>query len=192
MSNNFLPERSWAWPEELRQRGVLGINARNLRFISEQNARDRYPSVDNKLNTKQICHAHGIPVPETYVVLSEHSDVRRFHDRAHALGEFVVKPASGSAGRGIIIVSGVENGDYVLVERTDNVNTGDRVVAVIDDVSLMKRLRYTKGATVLEPESHDPRYKRIIMPDESHIFGKVHTVIPMGSEDEIVYEPIIN
>ena len=113
MSNHFLPERSWAWPEELRQLGVLGINARNLKFISERNERNRYPNVDNKLNTKLICHAHGIPGPETYAVLAEHSDVRRFHERANTLGDFVVKPASGSAGRGIIIVSGVENGDFL-------------------------------------------------------------------------------
>ena len=87
--------------------------------------------------------------------------------------------------------AGVENGDYVLVERTSDVASGDRVVAVVDDKSVLKRLRRTKeGGAVLEPESHDPRYRTIVLADTSRIFGKAHTVIPMGDDEDIVYEPV--
>ena len=41
----------------------------NLAFIQESNPRMLYPRVDNKIVTKGICHAHGIPVPENYVGL---------------------------------------------------------------------------------------------------------------------------
>ncbi|MCH8839588.1 MAG: hypothetical protein IH831_02710, partial [Planctomycetes bacterium] len=76
MNNDF--KRFWAWPDELEQSGILGINRRNVGFIFEHNPRHLYPQVDNKLKTKEICEACGIMVPETYGVLYEHSDCRRF------------------------------------------------------------------------------------------------------------------
>ncbi|MCH7753360.1 MAG: alpha-L-glutamate ligase-like protein [Planctomycetes bacterium] len=103
MNNDF--KRFWAWPDELAQSGILGINRRNVGFIFEHNPRHLYPRVDNKLKTKEICEACGILVPETYGVLQEHSDCRRFLQIIGDRSEFVVKPASGAAGRGIIVVA---------------------------------------------------------------------------------------
>ena len=37
----------------LRDRGVLGINERNIRFTLGENPRRLYPLVDNKLKTKE-------------------------------------------------------------------------------------------------------------------------------------------
>lgn len=95
----------WAWPDELTKAGVLGINSRNLGLILELNARKLYPRVDNKLITKEICTEHGIPVPETYAVLRRHADVRRFEELMGERTDFVAKPASGAAGRGIVVIS---------------------------------------------------------------------------------------
>lgn len=97
--------RFWAWPEELRQSGILGINDRNVSFIQENNPRRFYPFVDNKLLTKQICFEHEIPVPETYGVLTTHGDVKQFNEKFGHLSEFVVKPANGAAGRGIVVIA---------------------------------------------------------------------------------------
>ncbi len=97
--------RFWAWPDELRRSGILGINDRNVSYIVENNPRRLYPRVDNKLLTKQICNEHGIPVPETYGVLSEHSQLRQFCEDMGQLNEFVVKPANGAAGRGIVVIA---------------------------------------------------------------------------------------
>ena len=49
--------RLFAWPHELSEAGVLGINHRNLAFIQESNPRQLYPRVDDKTITKGICHA---------------------------------------------------------------------------------------------------------------------------------------
>ena len=70
--------RLFVWPYELEAAGVLGINHRNLSFIQESNPRALYPRVDNKIVTKGICHANGIPVPETYAVIRRYGDVWRF------------------------------------------------------------------------------------------------------------------
>jgi alpha-L-glutamate ligase-like protein len=96
--------RFWAWPGELRRRGILGINRRNGDFVLPSNPRAFYPRVDDKFLTKQICHARGIPVPETYALIERNGDVFKFLDLIGHRQEFVVKPASGSGGRGIMII----------------------------------------------------------------------------------------
>jgi alpha-L-glutamate ligase-like protein len=90
----------------------LGINDRNLSYIVEHNPRRLYPRVDNKLLTKEICLAHGIPVPETYKIFNQHSQLKRFYDQLGDLSEFVVKPASGAAGRGIVVIARREGTNF--------------------------------------------------------------------------------
>jgi alpha-L-glutamate ligase-like protein len=104
--------RLFVWPHELRESGVLGINHRNLAFIQESNLRAHYPRVDDKTITKSICHASGIPVPETYAVIRRYGDVRRFPQLIGERSEFVVKPASGAAGRGIIVIARRKGKDF--------------------------------------------------------------------------------
>lgn len=96
--------RFWAWPGELTRRGVLGINARNLTYISRLNPRDLYPRVDDKVLTKAICEASGIPAPQTYAVMEQYGDLKRFAEFVGNRQQFVIKPASGAGGRGILII----------------------------------------------------------------------------------------
>jgi alpha-L-glutamate ligase-like protein len=111
--NNVSNGRLFAWPHQLEEAGVLGINYRNLAFIQESNPRALYPRVDDKTITKGICHANAIPVPETYAVIRRYGDVRRFPTLIGGRSEFVVKPASGAAGRGIVVIAGRNGKDYV-------------------------------------------------------------------------------
>jgi alpha-L-glutamate ligase-like protein len=104
--------RLFVLPHELSEAGILGINNRNLSFIQESNPRALYPRVDDKTVTKGICHAHGIPVPETYAVIRRYGDVRRFPQLIGDRGEFVIKPASGAAGRGITVIARRKGKDY--------------------------------------------------------------------------------
>ena len=104
--------RLFVWPHELNEAGILGINRRNLAFIQESNPRALYPRVDNKTITKEICHANGIPVPETYALIRRYGDVRRFPKLISDRTEFVIKPASGAAGRGIVVIAQKKGADY--------------------------------------------------------------------------------
>ena len=110
---SFFRKRGWAWPSELRARGVLGLNARNADFVLVCNPRAHYPRVDDKRLTKGICETHGIPVPKTYAVLECQGDIRRFAEMTREQGEFVIKPASGSEGRGIIVVASHDHETFV-------------------------------------------------------------------------------
>ncbi|MEX2405081.1 MAG: transcriptional repressor LexA [Candidatus Paceibacterota bacterium] len=101
--------------------------------------------------------------------------------------DIVALKASGNS----MIDAGIHNGDYVLVEVTENVANGDRVVAILEDMAVIKTLRRTADTTVLIPESKGNGYSPIVMSNEnSKIFGKVLSVIPMNFNDdyEIIYD----
>lgn len=116
--------RAWAWPWELRRRGILGMNRRNASYVLPCNPRDHYPRVDDKLVTKRICEDRGIPVPQTYAVVERQGDVRRFLEIVGDRREFVLKPTRGSEGRGIMVIT----------ERNGNelVTAGEKKVSVAD------------------------------------------------------------
>lgn len=106
---NKLSNRWFAWPSQLHAAGILGINSRNVSYISRYNRREYYPRVDNKLLTKEICEANHIPVPETYHVLHSQGEVRHLREKMGDLSDFVVKPAGGAAGRGIMVIARKED-----------------------------------------------------------------------------------
>lgn len=75
--------------------------------------------------------------------------------------------------------AGIHDGDYVVVEVTDQVNDGDRVVAIIGNMAVIKRLTHTGEVAILHPENSSGAYKPIIVNQEdSKIFGKVLSIIP--------------
>ena len=88
----------------LKKMGVLGINSRNLDYIFKYNKRVDYPDFDNKVKTKEIARSAGIPVPETYMIIKHHRQVNQIENLHH--NQFVIKPARGTGGGGILIITG--------------------------------------------------------------------------------------
>jgi alpha-L-glutamate ligase-like protein len=92
--------------QRLRQAGVLGLNERNVEFITRVNPRRLYPRVDDKALTKELALGAGMAVPELYGIISNQGEVRAFGDIVGDRESFVVKPAQGSGGDGILVVTG--------------------------------------------------------------------------------------
>jgi alpha-L-glutamate ligase-like protein len=90
----------------LREIGLLGIGGRNANYVLPYNHRKYYPRVDDKLLTKQLAIAAGLPVPELYAVVREEHEIADLHDRLGNRSGFVVKPAHGSGGDGILVIDG--------------------------------------------------------------------------------------
>jgi alpha-L-glutamate ligase-like protein len=93
-------------PRELRRRGVLGMNRRNAEMIAALNPRSHYPLVDDKLRTKELALGAGIAVPELYGVVETNHDIRYLPEIVASRDDFVIKPAHGSGGNGILVVTG--------------------------------------------------------------------------------------
>ncbi len=96
----------------LRETGVLGINERNADYTLAWNKRHLYPLVDDKLRTKRLAQDAGIPVPELYGVVEVDHQVVELPEFLQGFQDFVVKPASGSGGDGIIVITGKAKGLY--------------------------------------------------------------------------------
>jgi len=96
----------------LRELGVLGLNQRNADFILLYNPRRNFPLVDDKRRTKELAIASGISVPELYAVVEIEHQIDWLPELLAPYEEFVVKPAHGSGGEGILVVTGKVNGRY--------------------------------------------------------------------------------
>lgn len=96
----------------LSAQGIMGMNRRNIAYISRYNARELYPLVDDKLKTKRLALEHGVTTPELLGVIQHQHDVGAFSGLVKGLKSFCIKPAKGSGGKGILVVSRVEDGIF--------------------------------------------------------------------------------
>jgi alpha-L-glutamate ligase-like protein len=90
---------------KLRDIGLLGLNERNADYIIRLNPRRFYPRVDDKALTKKLAIEAGMAVPELYGLIEHQGQVRDFPAIVRDHESFVVKPAQGSGGDGIVVVS---------------------------------------------------------------------------------------
>ena len=96
----------------LRRIGLMGIGRRNAEFVLTYNQRRFYPRVDDKLITKRLALEAGLPVPDLYAVVSEEHQLGELHDKLRPHEQFVVKPAHGSGGDGILVITGRRGEKY--------------------------------------------------------------------------------
>lgn len=98
--------------KKLRQQGILGINQRNADYVLKYNQRRYYPLVDNKIKSKQLALQAGIAVPELYgIIETDHqlSHMQTIFEKHH---DFVIKPAHGAGGDGIIVITDKHEGRF--------------------------------------------------------------------------------
>ena len=93
-------------PSALRKKGILNMNGRNFDYISASNKREFYPRVDDKMLTKKLALAEGLAVPDLICCVGFNHQVKKMHEILEKYDEFVVKPAKGCAGKGIIVITG--------------------------------------------------------------------------------------
>lgn len=98
----------------LKERGILGMNARNGSYIMPYNKRSLYPLVDDKILTKELGIANGVPVPELYKTVASEKEIADLveSDFFDGLKEFVIKPAQGAGGDGIVIITDQRDGRF--------------------------------------------------------------------------------
>jgi hypothetical protein len=108
----------------VRRRGVLGINGRNADYTLRWNPRRCYPNVDDKLRTKELCRRAGIPTPQLLAVARHHFELRKLGPELARLFDFVLKPAHGAMGNGILVVRG-RDGERFLAAGGRSLELGD-------------------------------------------------------------------
>jgi len=104
----ILKTNSW-----LRQFGILGMNRRNAEYIMRFNPRSSFPLADDKLMTKRLAEAHQIPTPPLYHVIDYHGDIAGFEKVLSEIKDFVVKPARGAGGSGIVLITDHQASSFI-------------------------------------------------------------------------------
>ena len=91
-------------PKKLKSLGIIGMNQRNFGLISRYNPRHLYPLVDDKLKTKLLAQRAGIMVPALLGTVQYQHDVKLLQEILLPYDQFVIKPAKGSGGKGILVI----------------------------------------------------------------------------------------
>ncbi len=108
----------FAVARQMNDAGVLGLNLRNAELIMKLNPRRLYPRVDDKVQTKRLALDAGMAVPELYGLIWSQGQVRNLPQILEDRGSFVIKPARGSGGDGIVVISGQSHrrrGSYRMI-----------------------------------------------------------------------------
>ncbi|UPW16971.1 alpha-L-glutamate ligase-like protein [Agarivorans sp. TSD2052] len=99
-------------PFKLARKGIMGMNQRNTGYISRYNPRKLYPLVDNKLKTKIIAQRDNVTIPALIGVVRTQHDIESIIPLLHKHSGFVIKPAKGSGGKGILVITKQESGVF--------------------------------------------------------------------------------
>ena len=128
---------------------ILNINSRNGIYINNFNQRKYYPTVDNKIITKNLALANNIPVPEAYYIIKNNKDLKNLKNILKNYEQFVIKPANGSGGNGILIITGkYEN--YYQKNNKELITIDDLIYHVANVLSGMYSLGNHQDQALIE------------------------------------------
>jgi alpha-L-glutamate ligase-like protein len=142
-----LPE--WISPAALSRRGVLGMNRRNIAYITRYNDRSRYPLVDDKLRTKLVAQKARLNVPPLLHVVRTQHEIEAIQDELINLSEFVIKPAQGSGGKGILVIVG-RDGDAFIKSSNARIGLNDVKRHVTNILSGLHSLGGKQDVAIIE------------------------------------------
>lgn len=104
---------------------IVGMNNRNIGFVYPNNPRKYYPYANDKALTKQVLEENKIPTPTTFAIISNMWEVKEKVKEIEQYEAIVIKPAHGSGGGGILILS---NQNGVWIDPSGEVFKFDQVV----------------------------------------------------------------
>jgi alpha-L-glutamate ligase-like protein len=151
----------WGMIDRLTRDGVLGMNRRNAEYIMRWNPRSLFPLVDNKIITKRLAHRHQIPTPDLYAVVENHGALAGIKKLLQGYGEFVVKPARGSGGSGILLITG-QNSGGVVTQSGEKISFDELTYRISDILSGINSLGGLEDQALVEALVHpDPVFASV-------------------------------
>lgn len=128
---------------------ILGMNARNLLYVHVANKKKAVAIANDKLESKKVLQAAGIPVADLYALIKNRRELLTFSWN-NLPSSFVLKPSHGLGGHGIIVVFGkqkehlyITSNDQLittenLIEHTSNILDGNFSFSNIPDTAFIE------------------------------------------------------
>lgn len=137
--------------EQLRwvRREALGINRRNQDYLLRWNRPSLVGLVDHKVRTKEALSAHAVPVPATFATYRRQRDLFALAEEVARHDQFVLKPARGAGGEGVIVITG-KRGDRLVKASGATLAARDIVDQAADIIAGAFSLSQTRDEAVLE------------------------------------------
>jgi alpha-L-glutamate ligase-like protein len=132
----------------LRQE-ALGLNRRNQEFLAALNPPRLVGLVDHKVRTKEVLRRHGLPVPDTFGCYARQRELGLLAREAERRAEFVLKPARGAGGDGVVVIAGRQNGRLIKASGL-SLRLADLVAHAADIIAGAFSLSQARDEAVLE------------------------------------------
>ncbi len=116
-----------------RVSGVLGINARNLLYISRYNTKSNKSFADDKMFTKNYLQSRGLGAAKVYALIKNYNELKHFNPKSLPTN-FVVKPNRGYGGEGIMVFVDKRNDHFIDIngEEHDWKNISRHMSSILD------------------------------------------------------------
>jgi len=137
--------------ERLRwvRREALGLNRRNQELLLRLNSPRLVSLVDHKVQTKQVLAQHGLPVPDTFGRYTRQRELPALAREAGQHTAFVLKPARGSGGEGVVVIAG-RHGDELVKASSQRLTMGDLIAHAADIIAGAFSLSQARDEAMLE------------------------------------------
>lgn len=99
---------------------LLGINARNRKLVQKLNPPELIATANDKILSKTLLAGAGVRVPKTLAIVQDVWDLQAIKRQLPHWFSFVIKPARGARGQGILVVQGRQGEDFCTA--------GDRIM----------------------------------------------------------------
>ena len=136
-----------------------------------------------KIHSESSDHAHTVNVPlvgtapcgaPLLAVENVEAMIPISTRLAHITSKYFLLRASGDS----MNLAGIQNGDLVLVRQQPTAESGQNVVALIDDEATIKQFHRTGSTITLLPRSNNHKHKPIILTNDFTVQGVVVATIP--------------
>lgn len=137
--------------ERLRRvrRDALGLNRRNQEYLLRLNSPRLVGLVDHKVQTKEVLHRHGLPVPDTFGRYVRQRQLDALAREAERHAEFVLKPARGAGGEGVVVIAGRQQ-DRLVKASGGRLTLRDLLAHAADIIAGAFSLSQARDEAVLE------------------------------------------
>src|SRR3989338_2696643 len=126
----------------MRSSHILGLNSRNHLYLSRYNTRRGRVIADSKYLTKKLLRRHKLPHPRLLAYFASAADLSKF-DWNNLSENFVIKPATGYAGEGIVLIRKRINSSKFKVQSSKFINPSGP-----SDPSVPSRYQLMDGSVV--------------------------------------------